>query len=130
MSNDVLPGGLPRQPAHPLPLDGAVRLLTEQQAADLAGVHRKTIRRLIEQGRLKAADYGTAGQHNYRIHPCALAELKPARGQDGLPEPITPHVRAGRRAYRSRAPGGKAAAFLPRVSSAATGRETRQQQRA
>lgn len=29
-------------------------LLTEKQAAKLAGVARKTIRRLIEQGRLKA----------------------------------------------------------------------------
>jgi len=44
------------------------KLLTEEQAAEAAGVDRKTIRRLIESKRLPAADYGSGKKHMYRIH--------------------------------------------------------------
>lgn len=120
MPRNLVPVGLPQQPSH------SVRLLTERQAADVAGVHRKTIRRLIEQGRLRAADYGTAGQHNYRIDPAELAKVTPL---PGLP-PTVPHellmpparvVRAGRPSGRT----GQASAYLPRVSPKATGSGTR-----
>ncbi len=99
MVRAIVPGGLPQQPAQPLKgLTGPVHLLTEQQAADAAGVHRKTIRRLIEQGRLKAADYGTSRQHNYRVHPDDLARVSP------LPDTatVTPQLRQrrGRSAVR------------------------------
>lgn len=86
----------------------APKLLTEQQAAEVAGVSRKTIRRLIEQGRLPAADYGTAGQRNYRIHPDALANVKPATASA---EPLS----ASRRRRRVRDVQKTAAAYLPRV---------------
>lgn len=103
-------------------------LLTEQEAAQIAGVSRKTIRRLIEQGRLEASDYGTAGQHNYRIRPDALANL----GMNAAPAPakeppqaampaaeITPPVPALRPRERSRRQSAPqtAAAYLPRVSA-------------
>lgn len=71
----------------------SVRLLTEQQAATAAGVSRKTIRRLIEQGRLVAADYGTATQHNYRIHPDALANVQSAPKPGSEPMPPARHSR-------------------------------------
>ena len=94
MVRAIVPGGLPQQPAQPLKgLTGPIQLLTEQQAADAAGVHRKTIRRLIEQGRLKAADYGTARQHNYRIHPDDLARVAPIPA----PKSVTPPVPSFRR---------------------------------
>lgn len=98
MTTTVAPAG----PARPL--------LTEQQAADLAGVSRRTIRRLIEQGRLAAADYGTASQHNYRIHPDALADVGAAA--EGEPEtpatvPLMPRLNPPRRrrVASSAAPG-------------------------
>ncbi len=49
--------------------DGIQRkLLSEDEAAEAAGVDRKTIRRLIEAGRLAAADYGTGKKKLYRIN--------------------------------------------------------------
>jgi excisionase family DNA binding protein len=52
-------------------------LLTEEQAAEYAGVNRKTIRKLILAGRLEASNYGTKRKQHYRIHPDALANIKP-----------------------------------------------------
>lgn len=51
-------------------------LLTEEQAAKIAGVSKRTIRRLITSGRLQAKDYGTGAKHYYRIEQAALAELQ------------------------------------------------------
>ena len=79
--------------------DATVRLLSESQAAHAAGVSRKTIRRLIRQGRLRACDYGTAGHRLYRIHPADLTLISPAMAEDL--EPITPPGRRSR-ARRSR----------------------------
>jgi hypothetical protein len=47
-------------------------MLTEQEYADRAKVCAKTIRRLIQQGRLDAEDLGTGSRHNYRIAPDAV----------------------------------------------------------
>lgn len=63
-----------------------VTLLTEEQAAEYAGVSRKTIRRLIESGRLEASDYGTGKRRHYRIHPDALTHIKPVPAPP-LPQP-------------------------------------------
>jgi excisionase family DNA binding protein len=52
-------------------------LLTEAEAAVAAKVSKKTIRRLINAKRLRATDYGTAGQHNYRIDPADLGRIEP-----------------------------------------------------
>lgn len=82
-----------------LPVPG-VLLLSEAQAAQAAGVSRKTIRRLIEKGRLRAADYGTGGHHNYRINPSDLVIVQAGSAGDGGDEAPTPpgrRARAGRR---------------------------------
>ena len=76
--------------------DGA--LLTEAQAAEQAGVSAKTIRRLIDQKRLPAADYGTAAQHNYRIDP---ADLSRVMGSTKKEEASKPSHRPSRRQRRS-----------------------------
>jgi excisionase family DNA binding protein len=52
-------------------------LLNEVDAATVAGVSRKTIRKLIKDGRLDAADYGTKEKHHYRIKREALANISP-----------------------------------------------------
>jgi excisionase family DNA binding protein len=52
-------------------------LLNEVDAAAVAGVSRKTIRKLIEEGRLQAIDYGTKGSRHYRIKREALANVSP-----------------------------------------------------
>lgn len=78
-------------------------LLTLKQAAAEAQTSVKTLRRLIQAGRLKAIDYGTkGGRHDYRVAPEALANVLPA------PEP---QARVRRR--RSVAPALQS--FLPRV---------------
>jgi len=78
-------------------------LLTEAQAADQAGVSTKTIRRLIEQKRLPAADYGTAAQHNYRIDP---ADLSRVMGSAKKEEAAQPSHRTSRRQRRSNSSRG------------------------
>ena len=88
-----------------------VRLLSEKQAAEMAGVSRKTIRRLIEKGRLKAADYGTGHHRNYRIHPDDLASVETFPSA-----PSEPHiVMRPDHLTRRRRQSSSAAAFLPRV---------------
>lgn len=83
-------------------------LLTEKQAASFAGVDRKTIRRLIEAGRLPAADYGTGKKKLYRINPDDLLSIK-----RGIPAPdvrLRPHRQAA----------NVAAAYLPWASAKAS----------
>jgi excisionase family DNA binding protein len=46
------------------------RLLNEAEAASFAGVSRKTIRRLIEQGRLKACDYLARRKKRSSLRAC------------------------------------------------------------
>ena len=54
---------------------GPQALLTEKEAADLAKVSKWTIRRLIEAGRLRASNYGSARRKVYRIHPDDLRQV-------------------------------------------------------
>jgi excisionase family DNA binding protein len=65
------------------PTDG---MLTEEQAAERAGVSRKQIRKLINAHRLEATDYGTGKRHHYRIKPEALAAMQ-GRAVEPQPAP-------------------------------------------
>lgn len=85
------------QTASPAATQGPIHLLTEQQAAALAGVSKKTIRRLIEQGRLKACDFGTGTQHNYRVHPDELFRVASIPLTNPEPTQPSPQVRPRRR---------------------------------
>ena len=53
-------------------------LLTEQEAAAIARVSLKTIRRLIASGKLDALNYGTGGRALWRIPRDALLRVQPA----------------------------------------------------
>jgi Helix-turn-helix domain len=98
----------------------AATLLTERDAAREAGVSTKTIRRLIQRGRLEAIDYGNGSRHTYRIKLGALAALKQQPGKVEAPA----HRRRIRRRAASVLPAGSG---LPVVSSeaVATGRVKR-----
>jgi excisionase family DNA binding protein len=52
-------------------------LLTESQAAGTAQVDKRTIRRLIQDGRLRAIDFGSGKRHHYRIDPADLRAVHP-----------------------------------------------------
>lgn len=84
-------------------------LLTETQAAREAQVDKRTVRRLIETGRLKAVDFGSGKRHHYRIDPADLKGIAAGpveTGADRLP-PV-------RRQHRQpTAPVGTVAAYLP-----------------
>ncbi len=81
-------------------------LLTVAQAAKRAQVDEKTIRRLIETGRLRASPFGAGSKRkNYRIDPADLAAVKPDAEQTRVDQP---------RPRRRQAPSS-AAAFLPQV---------------
>lgn len=67
-----------------------VKLLTEEQAASVAGVHPRTIRRLIDKGLLPASNYGLGRKKLYRIDPAALTNVQPA-------QPPAPRERRRRR---------------------------------
>lgn len=62
----------------PQPADA---LLTEEQAARIAGVSRKQIRKMILAGRLEAVDWGTGKRKHYRIKADALAALQARPGE-------------------------------------------------
>jgi excisionase family DNA binding protein len=61
-------------------------LLTESQAAAAAQVDKRTIRRLIQTGRLRALDFGSGKRHHYRIDPAELYSVQPVVEKT----PITP----------------------------------------
>lgn len=52
-------------------------LLTEIEAAQFAKVDRRTIRKLITSGRLRALDFGT-GRRRYRVALADLQAISPA----------------------------------------------------
>lgn len=54
-------------------------LLTEAEAATIAKVHPRTIRRLIEKGKLPAANYGLGRIRKYRINPADLFTVQPVQ---------------------------------------------------
>lgn len=83
-------------------------LLTEEQAAQLAGVSRKTIRKLIKAGRLQAVDLGCRNKHHYRIKAESLATIQ----SPAADAPVVP--RHSRRATRQ-ATTGTMMDLLPKV---------------
>jgi excisionase family DNA binding protein len=86
----------------------SMKLLTEKEAAELAQVSVKTIRRLIEKKRLKAEDFGTGSKHMYRIDPTALTSMN--REPETQPAQVIPIPRPLRRR-----PNRAAASYFPRV---------------
>jgi excisionase family DNA binding protein len=103
----------------PDPDPAAGKLLTEAQAAKLAGISQKTIRRLIKSGRLPAKDYGSGSKHLYRIAPDDLhliESTEPARANGTAPT-SQPRQRSRR---RSASPAGPVGRF-PRVEGVAKG---------
>lgn len=88
-------------------------LLTVEQAAKEAQVSPDTIERRIAEGRLVAANYGTAKRKSWRITPEALAAMKPPVQ---MPEP-TPQL-PSRRGRRPRASSPESVhRFLPDASA-------------
>jgi excisionase family DNA binding protein len=68
-----------------------VELLTEKEAAIIAKVHPRTIRRLISGGKLPALNFGNGGRRKvYRIDPAALLNVQPVH----LPLPRERHRRS------------------------------------
>lgn len=49
-----------------------IKLLTEREAAIIAQVECRVIRKMIERGDIAATNYGTTHRKMYRIHPDAL----------------------------------------------------------
>lgn len=68
-------------------------LLTEAEAALIAKVHPRTIRRRIDDGTLKACNYGTGGKKLYRINPADLGDVQP----NAVPAPPERRPRRQRR---------------------------------
>lgn len=54
-----------------------MELLTEHEAAALAKVHPRTIRRLIDKGILPAVNYGMGSKKIYRINAADLGTVQP-----------------------------------------------------
>jgi excisionase family DNA binding protein len=63
-------------------------LLTESQAAAAAQVDKRTIRRLIETGRLQALDFGSGKRHHYRIDPAELHAVQPVVDKPAITPPL------------------------------------------
>lgn len=54
-----------------------MNLLTENEAAAIAKVHPRTIRRLIERGKLPASNFGMGSKKIYRINADDLGSVQP-----------------------------------------------------
>lgn len=119
----IIENSMLQQPREPIQREDGPRpgeLLTEDQAAGLAGVSKKTLRRLIKSGRLQAKDYGTGSRHNYRIDPTALASLNnagPQKAANTASKPAPPHRRFTPRSACAKSQS----ALLPQVSAGAKG---------
>jgi excisionase family DNA binding protein len=86
--------------------------LTEEQAAKEVQVDRRTIRRLIDSGRLKATDFGSGGRRLYRIDIADLKAIANPGHNDKTAMPLQP-TRSRRRARSALL--APAAAYLPSV---------------
>jgi len=78
--------------------------LTEAEAAHTLRIDRRTLRRLIESGRLRALNVGTGRRRHYRIAEADLSEVSSAQ-----PPPQAAHTH---RFVRHRA-AANAASLLP-----------------
>ena len=83
--------------------------LTETEVAQMVKVSKKTIRRLIQAGKLPAANWGTGKRSNYRIHVDDVAAFG-RRDQADDPRPARI-----RRRHRPPLPTS-VEAYLPRVA--------------
>jgi len=79
-------------------------LLTIEEAARIAGVCPRTIRRLYDAGKLPAANYGTGRKKVLRIDPAVLSNVQPF-------EPPPP--RESRRRRRTRAAANRTGNVYP-----------------
>jgi excisionase family DNA binding protein len=82
------------------------RLLTERQAAESAQVDRRTLRRLIDTGRLRALDLGNGRRRCIRIHADDLKNIQP-------PPLVSMPPRPARRRRNQNASVSHLAAFYP-----------------
>ena len=85
-------------------------LLTEAQAARETQVDKRTVRRLIATGRLKAVDFGSGKRRHYRIDPADLKAIaaSPFEAKSG-------NIPQARRRRQTTQPGITVAAYLPSV---------------
>jgi excisionase family DNA binding protein len=91
----------------------SIMLLTETQAAREAQVDRRTIRRLINDGRLRALDFGSGKRHYFRINPADLrAVLKRPEECSSTPPNLASRAR---HRHLQAATSSSVAAFLPSV---------------
>lgn len=79
-------------------------MLTESQAAELIQVDKRTIRRLVQTGRLRAINIGCGSRVHYRIDPEDLRQILP---------PETPRAGGRTRARTAHRPPSSLAAYLP-----------------
>jgi excisionase family DNA binding protein len=89
-------------------------LLTERQAADELQIDRRTLRKLIESGRLQAINVGGAHRKHYRVHPDALKAIVPDSPSDTIK--VTQR-RTHRHSRLRQASSTSAQSYLPTVSS-------------
>ena len=83
-----------------------VILLTEAQAAAALQVDKRTLRRLIESGRLKAVDISSGFRRHYRIDPADLRDM--AKREEKTTTIVPRRTRCGRLSSM-----GSVHAFLP-----------------
>lgn len=84
--------------------------LTEYEAAKETRVDRRTIRRLIQSGRLRATDFGSRRRHVYRIQRADLQTIQAAPDAQYSSQATQPRRR--RRRFPST---GLVAQFLPSI---------------
>lgn len=100
------PGNMAWMNAKGFGIEPFERWLTESQAAVAVQVDKRTIRQLIESGRLRAVDFGNGKRHHYRIEAQDLKSIEPQTAK--LSHDLRPRRR---RLARSKV----SVAFLPTV---------------
>jgi excisionase family DNA binding protein len=87
---------------------GDFMYLNETKVSAILGINKKTVRRLIESGRLRAVDVGSS-RHCYRIDPEDLKNISPAKPlASSMPPPA-------RRRFRRQGVNEIVQSFLPSV---------------
>jgi len=86
-------------------------LISLSEAAREAKVDRRTIRRLIQSGRLRALDFGNGTRRLYRIDPADLRAITSKSIPTAPPTPISQPRRRRRRSASS----PSVSQFLPSI---------------
>jgi excisionase family DNA binding protein len=76
-----------------------MKLLSTKEAAEIAGVSERTMRRRCREGRIAATAYGSVKRPMFRIAPEALTAVQPP----AEPALTPPQTRRGRRPRASQA---------------------------